>query len=78
MISRKMKLLTAALAAVSLIATATLARSLHKAAPLDHVQDRSHAQSYDAYPVFGPDGKLIGAAPDPIVRAQMQRDGLPN
>ena len=78
MISRKMKLLAAVLAAVSLVASATLARSLHKAAPVEHAQGRAHDQSYGAYPALGPDGKLIGAAPDPIVRSQMQRNGLPN
>ena len=79
MISRKTKLLSAAIAAAVLIATPILARALHKGeAAADHAQDRGHGQSYDGYPVVGPDGKLIGAAPDPSLRSQLQRDGLPD
>jgi hypothetical protein len=78
MITRKMKLFSAAIAAAALIATPALARTGHKAvAPVNHGQDRTHDHAYDANPVVGPDGKLIGAAPDPSVRSQLQRDGLP-
>jgi hypothetical protein len=79
MISRKMKLFFAAIAAAALIATPMLARTGHKAvAPGNQLQYRAHDQAYDANPVIGPDGKLIGAAPDPGMRSQLQRDGLPN
>jgi hypothetical protein len=78
MISRKIKLFSAAIAAVALIATPTLARPVHKGvAPVDQAHARAQGQGYDANPVVGPDGKLIGAAPDPSVRTQLQQDGLP-
>ena len=78
MISRKIKLLSAAIGVAALIATPTLARSVHKGlAQVDQAHDRAQGQGYDANAVVGPDGKLIGAAPDPSVRSQLQRDGLP-
>jgi hypothetical protein len=74
MTSRKMKLLSAAIGAVALIATSELARTVHKgAAPAE----QAYHQARGANAVVGPDGKLIGAAPDPSVRSQLQRDGLP-
>jgi hypothetical protein len=79
MISRKMKLFSAAIGAAVLIATPTLAGTGHKnVAPVYQGHDRAPGQTYDANHVIGPDGKLIGAAADPSVRSQLQRDGLPN
>jgi len=77
MISRKIKLLSAVVGAAALIASAALARTVHnRAAPADQAA-ASADQGYDASPVFGPDGILIGAAPNPRIRSQLQRDGLP-
>ena len=77
MISRKMKLVSAAVGAAVLIATPTLARIGHKdVSPVSQAHNR--APGYNANAVLGPDGKLIGAAPDPSTRSQLQRDGLPN
>jgi hypothetical protein len=36
--------------------------------------DRGNATNY----VVGQDGKLIGAAPNPSIRSQWEREGLPN
>lgn len=35
------------------------------------------AERYDANSVVGPNGKTIGAAFDPRIRSQWQREGLP-
>ncbi len=82
MISGKMKLFSAAVGAAALIAPLALARTVHKgAASADQAyQQRCDAdhQACNANAVIGPDGKLIGVAPDPRIRSQLQRDGLPN
>jgi hypothetical protein len=78
MISRKIKLLSAAIGVAALIAAPALLRAVHKeGAPVYQAHARAQGQGYDANPVVGPDGKLIGAAPDPSVRTQLQQDGLP-
>ena len=78
MITRKMKLFSAAIAAAALIATPALVHAVHKeGAPVYQAHARAQSQGYDANPVVGPDGKLIGAAPDPGMRSQLQQDGLP-
>ena len=82
MITRKMKLFSAAIAAATLIVAPALVRAVHKeSAPVyqahARVQGQKQGQGYDVNPVVGPDGKLIGAAPDPGVRSQLQQDGLP-
>jgi hypothetical protein len=82
MITRKMKLFSAAIAAATLIAAPALVRAIHKeGAPVyqahARAQGQEQRQGYDVNPVVGPDGKLIGAAPDPGVRSQLQQDGLP-
>jgi len=84
MITRKMKLFSAAIAVVALIAAPALVRAVHKdGSPVYQAharaqgQGQGQGQGYDANPVVGPDGKLIGAAPDPGVRSQLQQDGLP-
>jgi hypothetical protein len=75
MISRKMKLLSAAVGAAVLITSAALARTVHKeAAPVD----QANHQASTPNAVVGPDGRLIGVAADPSIRSQIQRDGLPN
>jgi hypothetical protein len=84
MISQKTKLLSAVLVSVVLgaavlLATPILGRALHKdLTPVDQRHGHATSQSYDGSAVVGPDGKLIGAASDPGVRSQLQRDGLPN
>ena len=80
MITRKMKLVSAAIAAATLIAAPALVRAVHKEGALvyqAHARAQGQGQGYDVNPVVGPDGKLIGAAPDPGVRSQLQQDGLP-
>ena len=78
MITRKMKLFSAAIAAAVLIAAPALVRAVHKeGAQVYQTHARAQGQGYDVNPVVGPDGKLIGAAPDPGVRSQLQQDGLP-
>jgi hypothetical protein len=85
MITRKMKLFSAAIAVAALIAAPALVRAVHKeGAPVYQAHARAQGQEqsqgyqgYDVNPVVGPDGKLIGAAPDPSVRSQLQQDGLP-
>ena len=82
MISRKIKLLSAAIGVAALIAAPALLRAVHKeGAPVyqahARAQGQEQGQGYDVNPVVGPDGKLIGAAPDPGVRSQLQQDGLP-
>jgi len=78
MITRKMKLFSVAMAAAVLIAAPALVRAVHKeGAPVYQAHARAQGQGYDANPVVGPNGKLIGAAPDPGVRSQLQQDGLP-
>ncbi len=79
MISTRMKLLFAALAVVALAATPMLARTDHKgAATVGQGQDHAPVRADRANPVLGPDGKLLGAAPNPSVRSQLQQNGLPN
>jgi hypothetical protein len=79
MISRKMKLVSAAIAAAVLIATPALVRAVHKDGTLvAQTHERAHGQARNANAVVGPDGKLIGAAADLNVRSYMQQDGLPN
>jgi hypothetical protein len=70
MILSKMKLLGAAVVASAVIVSVALACFNNGAATADH----GNATSY----VVGPDGKLIGAAPNPSIRSQWQREGLPN
>ena len=79
MILGKTKLLFTGFAVAALVATATFARTDHKgAATVGQGQDRTPVRADRANPVLGPDGKLIGAAPDPSVRSQLQQNGLPN
>lgn len=79
MISRNMKLFSAAIGAAALITVPVIARAIHKdAAPVAQAHDRAYGPGYMANAVVGPDGKLIGVASDPGVRAYLQRDGLPN
>jgi hypothetical protein len=61
MMSRKMKLLSAAIGAAVLIATPALVRAVHKeGTPVAQARDRAHGHAYNADAVIGPDGKLIG------------------
>jgi hypothetical protein len=52
------------------IGSGTLAWVRNEAATADH----ENADNY----VFGPDGRLIGAAPNASIRYQWERYGLPN
>jgi hypothetical protein len=70
MTMRKMTLLGAVVVAAVVIGSGTLAWVRNGAATADH----ENADNY----VFGPDGRLIGAAPNPSIRSQWERDGLPN
>ncbi len=66
----KLTLLGTAVVAAVVIGSGTLAWVHNGAATADH----ENAGNY----VIGPDGTLIGAAPNPSIRSQWERDGLPN
>jgi tryptophan synthase beta subunit len=66
----KMALLGVAVVAAVVIGSGTLAWVHNGAATADH----ENATHY----VVGPDGRLIGAAPNPSIRSQWEREGLPN
>jgi hypothetical protein len=70
MIMRKMKVFLAAVAVVALVGLPALAYRIHNEAASDH-------QGFSANTLFGPDGKLIGAAANLSIRTQLQREGLP-
>jgi hypothetical protein len=70
MTMRKLTLLGVAVVAAAVIGSGTLAWVHNEAAPADHESATSYA--------VGPDGRLIGAAPNPSIRSQWERDGLPN
>jgi hypothetical protein len=70
MILNKTKLLWAAVGAAALIGPAALA-CVHSGAA---TADQGNGTNY----VVGPDGKLIGAAPNPSIRSQWQQEGFPN
>jgi hypothetical protein len=74
MISRKMKRLSAVVGPGAFFALAAIAYTIHKgAAPAGQIYDPAvGASTFD-----GRDGKLIGAAPNPSIGSQLQRDGLP-
>jgi hypothetical protein len=72
MISRKMKLLSAAVGVASLIASPALARTVHNTAS---EADQSYDQSYRANTVVGSDSKVIGTDPDANIRFQLLREG---
>jgi hypothetical protein len=65
----KMTLLGAVVVVAVVIGSGTLAWVHNGAATADHKK-----ASY----VVGPDGRSIGAAPNPSIRSQWERDGLPN
>jgi len=65
-----MTLLGAVVVAAVVIGSGTLAWVRNGAATADH----ENATHY----VDGPDGRLIGAAPNQSIRSQWERDGLPN
>ena len=65
-----MTLLGAALGVAAVIGSAALAWVHTGAATADH----GNATNY----VVGQDGQLIGAAPNPSIRSQWEREGLPN
>jgi hypothetical protein len=66
----KMALLGVAVLAAVVIGSGTLAWVQNGAPTADH----ENATNY----VVGPDGGLIGAAPNASIRSQWERDGLPN
>jgi len=79
MILGKTKLLFAAFAVVVVVATPLLARTDHKAAAtVGQASYRTPVRADRGNLVLGPDGKLLGAAPDPSLRSQLQQYGLPN
>jgi hypothetical protein len=70
MILSKMKLLGAAVGVAAVIASGALAWVHNGAA----TADQGNGNNY----VVGQDGKLIGAASNPSIRSQWQREGFPN
>ena len=78
MILGKMKLLSTVVGAVALIASPVLARTVHnEAAPANQARHQAYQQACEASAVVGPDGKLVGAAPNASIHSQMQQYGLP-
>jgi hypothetical protein len=69
MILSKINLLGAAVG-VAAVGSAALAWVHHGA----ETAEQGNGTNY----VVGQDGKLIGAAPNPSIRSQWQREGLPN
>ena len=70
LILSKMKLLGATVGAAAVIGSGALAWVHNGAA----TADQGNGTNY----VVGQDGKLIGAAPNPSIRSQWQREGFPN
>jgi hypothetical protein len=70
MILGKMKILLAAASVAFVISSGAFAWVHNRAA----TADQRHGINY----VVGQDGKLIGTAHNPSIRAQWQREGLPN
>jgi hypothetical protein len=71
MVFGKMKLLAVTVPAVAVIASLAFAAVAHnKAAAVN--------QGFIAHHVAGPDGKLIGSAPNASIRSQWQQEGLPD
>ena len=66
----KMALLGVAVVAAVVIGSGTLAWVHNGAATANHENATHYA--------VGPDGRLIGAAPNPSIRSQWEREGLPN
>ena len=66
----KMALLGVAVVAVLVIGSGTLAWVHNEPATADHENTTNY--------VVGPDGGLIGAAPNASIRSQWEREGLPN
>jgi hypothetical protein len=70
MIFGKMKLFSAAIAAMAVVALLAFAAVAHnKAAAVN--------RGSGAYHAFGPDGHLIGSAGNASIRSQWQQQGLP-
>ncbi len=71
MVFGKMKLLAVTVAAAAVIASLAFAAVAHnKAAAVN--------QGFVAHHVAGPDGNLIGSAPNASIRLQWQQEGLPD
>jgi hypothetical protein len=66
----KMTLFAVAVVAAAVIGSGTLAWVHNGAATVAHENTTNY--------VIGPDGGLIGAAPNASIRSQWEREGLPN
>jgi hypothetical protein len=71
MIPGKMKLLSITACAAAVIAAPALAYIVHNGAI-------AAPRVYGSHYVVGPDGKLIGSAPNSSIRSQWQQEGLPD
>jgi hypothetical protein len=67
------KLLSAAVGVAILIATPAFATTVHKG-KASHAYASQTQQPHDANTVFGWDGRVLGADPDPNIRFQLMRD----
>ena len=74
MIAGKMKLLSAVVSAVALIATPALASKVKKGKESGFNAYASSQQPHGANTVIGSDGKILGADPDPNIRFQLMRE----
>jgi len=73
MIADKIKILSAGVAAVALIATPAFAAKVHKGKVSGSAAYAS-SQSYGARTIVGWDGRVLGTDPDPNIRFQLMRD----
>jgi hypothetical protein len=70
MIISKMILLGAVVVVAAVIGSGTLAWIHNEPATADHENTTNY--------IVGPDGGVIGAAPNASIRSQWERDGLPH
>jgi hypothetical protein len=81
MTSEKIRLLAAIAGVAALVATPVFAATIHKgktshsdAASDTDVYASQAQRPYDANTVYGWDGRVLGADPDPNIRFQLLRD----
>jgi hypothetical protein len=63
---------------IVVITSTTLAALAFSKIPAAHIHNRAGlaVEGYGAF-VIGPNGNFIGAGPNPSIRSQMQKGGLP-
>jgi hypothetical protein len=75
MMSRKTKLVLAAVGTAALLIPPAFAAKVHKAKkPADPYASYASDRAYGANTVFGFEGQVLGTDPDPNIRFQLLRD----